>query len=159
MRGLDRTDCDILRALQKNARLPNNELARRVGIAPSTCLQRVRRLYDDRVLRGFHAELDPKAVGIGLQAMVAVRLSRHSKGLVDTFRQHVLGLAEVISLYHTAGTNDFLVHVAVRDSDHLRNLVLTAFTTREEVAHLETSLIFERVVSEELPIYGVEEGS
>lgn len=153
MRKLDRIDCEILAALQKNARLPNQELAQRVGIAASTCLLRVRRLYEDRVLRGFHAELDPEAVGIGLQAMVAVRLSRHSRELVDAFRAHVLGLKEVVSVYHTAGANDFLVHVAVRSSHHLRDLVLTAFTAREEVGHVETSLIFERLVSEELPIY------
>jgi DNA-binding Lrp family transcriptional regulator len=154
MRELDRIDCEILEALQKNARLPNKELARRVGVAPSTCLQRVRRLYEDKVLRGFHAELDPASVGVVIQAMVAVRLNRHSLELVETFREHVLGLREVVSLYHTAGANDYLVHVAVRSSDHLRDLVLASFTTRPEVAHVETSLIFERVLSDELPIYG-----
>ncbi|RPH55785.1 Lrp/AsnC family transcriptional regulator, partial [bacterium] len=74
MRELDRTDCEILAALQKNARLPNKELAERLGIAQSTCLERVRRMVEEGILQGFHARVDPKAMGIGLQAMVVIRL-------------------------------------------------------------------------------------
>ncbi len=69
---LDRIDVELIRLLRKNARLPNKELAARVGVAPSTALERVRRLREARVLLGFHAEVAPEAVGIGLQAMVAV---------------------------------------------------------------------------------------
>lgn len=151
MRPLDRIDFAILSALQKNARISNKELAAQVGLAPSSCLERVRRLAADGVLRGSHAEVDPKALGVGLQAMIAVRLSRHSRELVEAFREHALGLPEVLALYHLAGANDFLVHVAVRDSDGLRDLALTAFTTRPEVAHLETALIFEHARGSELP--------
>ena len=68
---LDRTDCEILAELQKNARLSNKELAARIGLAPSSCLERVRRLASAGVLRGYHAQVDPGALGIGLEAMVA----------------------------------------------------------------------------------------
>ncbi|MEM7356382.1 MAG: Lrp/AsnC family transcriptional regulator [Acidobacteriota bacterium] len=142
-RPLDRIDREIIAALQKNARLSNKELAARIGVAQSTCLERFRRLCDDGVLTGFHADVDPKALGIGLQAIIAVRLGRHSRDLVRSFRAHALGLPEVLAIFHMAGKNDFLVHVAVRDSDHLRDLALSAFTTRPEVAHIETALIFE----------------
>ena len=158
MRELDRTDCEILAALQKNARLSNKELAAQLGVAQSTCLERVRRLAEDGVLRGFHARVDPGKVGIGLQAMIAVRLSRHSRDYLESFRTHALALPEVIALYHLGGTNDFLLHVAVRDSDHLRELALAAFTERPEVAHLETALVFEHVAKACVPVYGVEEG-
>lgn len=158
MRPLDRIDAEILRQLQKNGRLPNKELAERVGLAPSTCLVRVRRLQEDGVFRGVHAELEPHAVGVGVQAMVAVTLSRHARTEVESFRSHALSLPEVIAYFHVTGEADFLLHVAVRDLDHLRELALSAFTTREEVARLETSVIYEHTAKPGLPIYALEDG-
>ena len=154
MRALDRTDAAILDRLQKNARLSNKELAAAVGVAPSTCLERVRRLRDGGVLRGYHAEVDPAAVGVGLQALVAVRLGQHVRADVEAFQAHALGLPEVVQVFHVTGENDFLVHVAVRDAEHLRELALTAFAGRSEVAHLETALLFAHERTAGLPIFG-----
>ncbi|WP_256646908.1 Lrp/AsnC family transcriptional regulator [Thermomonas paludicola] len=148
---LDRIDYALLRLLRKNARLPNKDLAAKVGIAPSTALERVRRMREEKVLLGYHAEIAPAAIGVGLQAMVSVRLAKHSRALVDGFHHHVLHLPEALACYHVAGADDFLVHVGVRDSEHLRNFTLTAFTEREEVAHIETRLIFEFRRNVELP--------
>lgn len=149
--SLDRIDFEIVRLLQNDARLSNKEVAARVGLAPSTCLGRVRRLTEERVLRGFHAEADPRALGIGLQALLFVRLARHSRKQVEAFRAHALSLRETVALYHVGGRHDFLVHLAVRDADHLRDIALEGFTTRREVAHLETHLLFERISKPELP--------
>ena len=156
MSELDRTNRKIVRLLQKNARMSNKELARRVGVAESTCLERVRRLTTDGVFSGFHAEVDTPAVGIGLQAMIAVRLSKHARVSVDRFRTEVLDLPEVVTLYHVGGSNDYLVHVAVRGPEHLRDLALNTFTTRPEVEHIETSLVFEHVRSHDWPVYAGE---
>jgi DNA-binding Lrp family transcriptional regulator len=152
MRPLDRIDFGILRALQKNARLSNKELAARVSLAPSSCLLRVRRLEQEGVLRGFRADVAPAALGIGLQALVFVRLRQHSRRTVRSFRGHALRLPEAVTVYHVAGQYDFLVHVAVRDADHLRDLALDAFTTRPEVVSIETHLIFEHAPRPELPL-------
>ena len=152
-RSLDRTDHAILGQLQNDARLSNKELAARVGLAPSSCLERVRRLREDGVLRGFHAEIDPAALGVGIQAMVAVRIRRHSRAMNDAFRAHLLSLPEVIATAHIAGENDYMIHVAVRDVEHLRNFTLDQLTTREEVAHVETALIFEHHRRWVLPDY------
>ena len=76
---LDRTFERIIALLQKNARLSNKELAAHVGLAPSSCLERVRSLQEAGVFKGFHADVDPKALGIDLQAMIAIRLSGHSR--------------------------------------------------------------------------------
>lgn len=151
-KDLDQTDLLILGLLQKSARISNKRLAERVGLAPSTCLERVRRLIELGVVRGFHADVDLSHMGIGLQAMIAVRLHRHSRELVESFRNHVLALPEVCSVYHVAGGDDFLVHVAVQDADHLRDLALDAFTTRPEVDHIETRLIFEHTSTWRLPV-------
>ncbi len=150
---LDRTDFVLLGLLRKNARLPNKDLAEKAGIAPSTALERIRRLREGRAILGYHAEISPQAIGVGLQAMVSVRLARHSRELVERFHEHLLALPEVLSVYHVGGADDFLVHVGVRDSDHLRDFALSAFTDRPEVAHIETRLIFDFRRNPGMPIH------
>ena len=148
---MDRIDYKIVRLLRNNARLSNKQLAQMVGLAPSTCLVRTRQLQQSGVLTGFTAEINPVKLGVGLQAMISVRLKRHFKPDVEAFRQHALNLPEVVRLYHVAGPIDFLIHVWTKDSEHLRDLAMTAITAREEVSHIETELIFEHVSCTELP--------
>ncbi|MGB5622712.1 MAG: Lrp/AsnC family transcriptional regulator [Gammaproteobacteria bacterium] len=150
---LDRIDRKIIGLLRKNARISNKDLAARAGLAPSSCLERVRRLRLRKVLTGFHAEVDPASVGVALQAMVAVRLDRHSRPSVEAFRSRMLARQEVLAVYHVAGANDFLVHLAARDAAHLRELAMEAFTESPDVAHIETGLIFDYARSDSLPIY------
>lgn len=142
---LDEKDHELLRLLQNNARLTNKNLAAALDLAPSTTLVRRRQLERLGVLRGYHAEVDPAALGMGLQALITVRLKQHTADDVASFRSYVLGLPEVLRLYHVAGANDFLVHIGVSDASHLREFAMGSLTTRREVAHLETGLVFECV--------------
>lgn len=151
MSALDRTDRAILALMQKDARRSNKELAAAVGLAASTCSERVRRLEESGVLRGATADVDPAALGVGLRAMFAIRLRRHTASEVDTFREHAIAMPEVITVSHVTGANDFLVQVVVRDAGHLRDLAVAGFTSLPEVAHIETSLIFEYVDKRGLP--------
>lgn len=139
---LDRTDFEILRLLQHDGRMANKALAKAVGLAPSSCLVRVRRLVDAGVIRGFRVDIDRRALGDSLEAMIAVRLERHHRDDVEQFVRFARALPETVAVTHMAGATDVLVHVSVRDSDHLRTLVMDAFTTRPEVARFETSLVY-----------------
>ncbi len=116
-----------------------------MGLAESSTLARVRRLEARGVLRGYHADVAPWALGIGLQALIAVRLTRHARDLVERFRQHCRTLPAVVAAYNIGGTDDFLVHVGVPDAEALRELILTSISTRPEVAHIETHLLFDMV--------------
>lgn len=151
MKRIDRTDEDILSHFQQNARITNKELAEAVGVSPSTALERTRRLREIGAIRGYHADVDPAFLGVRLLALIAVRLTKHEPGGVRQFREHARGIPEVRELYHVAGANDFLLHVAVRDSDHLRTLVLESVTARPEVDHVETNLIFAHEANHCLP--------
>ncbi len=142
---LDSIDRRIVAVLQNNARISNKDLAQTVGLAPSTCLTRLRRLRESGVIRGFHADADYARLGRPIQAIIGVRLAVHSRGLIDDFHRHVLELPETISVFHVGGADDYLVHVAVRDTEALREIVLDGFTARPGVAHVETRLIFEHV--------------
>ena len=148
---LDATDRLLVRLLQTDGRQSNKALAAAAGIAPSTCSERVQRLRDAGVFRGFHADVDPAALGIGLQALVTVRLRRHAEDLVNRFWEHADEMHEVKAVYHLSGGNDFLCHVVVKDADHLRRVAVSGFTSLPEVAHIATSIIFDHRAKPELP--------
>jgi DNA-binding Lrp family transcriptional regulator len=140
---LDAVDRAILEALSEDARIPNSHLAERLGIAPSTCLARVRALRHSGVLRGFHADIDLAALGRPLQAMVAVRLTVHAREQIEAFTRAVRELPGVLSVFHLAGATDYLVWVAAADAQDLREFVVDHLATHPSVAHAETSLIYE----------------
>ncbi|POX36533.1 AsnC family transcriptional regulator [Streptomyces sp. Ru73] len=141
---LDPVDLEILRLLQNDARTTYRELAASVGVAPSTCLDRVTRLRRSGVILGHDLRLDPAKLGRGLQALLSVQVSPHRRELVGPFVERVRSLPEALSLFHLTGPEDYLVHVAVRDAADLQRLVLDEFTARREVARVETRLVFER---------------
>ena len=141
--ALDDVDRAILVALSENARLPNARLAERVGLAPSTCLARVRALRESGVLQGFHAEIDLGALGRPLQAMIAVRLAVHAREQIDAFTAAVRALPGVLMVFHLTGVTDYLVWVAAADAQDLREFVVDHLATHPSVAHAETSLIYE----------------
>ncbi|WP_445148229.1 Lrp/AsnC family transcriptional regulator [Baekduia sp. Peel2402] len=140
---LDETDRAILEVLSTDARISNARLAERVGVAPSTALQRVRQLREGGILRGFHAEIDLAALGRPLQAMVAVRLTVHNREQIETFTTNVRQLPGVLTVFHLAGATDYLVWLAAADAQDLREFVVEHLASDPAVAHAETSLIYE----------------
>lgn len=142
---LDPIDRRLVELLAADARLPNARLAEAVGVAPSTCLARVRALLERGVIRGFHAEIDPAALGLPLQAMIAVRLSVHSRDQIESFTAHVRSLPAVLELFHMTGGDDYLLRVTAADPHDLREFVVEHLASHPSVAHAETNLIYEVV--------------
>lgn len=151
MTDLDRIDRKILTLLAKDARITNKDLAHEVGLSQSACLERVRRLTDTGSILGVHAEVDPGAFGIGVQAFVAVQLQRHTRAAVARFEARAFELPQVVALYHTTGRNDYVAHVVAQDMEHLRDFTLDAITSLPEVSRVETSLLFRSTVKPTWP--------
>ena len=142
---LDEVDRKILTVLHGDARIPNNALAEAVGIAPSTCHGRVRRLLDLGVIRGFYTDVDPVAVGLPLQAMISVNLQSNARGKIRSFIQQIRRRRQVMDVYFLAGADDFILHVAARDTEDLRSFVVENLNADADVAGTQTSLIFEHL--------------
>lgn len=140
---VDDTDRAILELLAADARITNQRLADRVGIAPSTALGRLRALRERGVIRGFHTEVDLAALGRPLQALVAVRLTVHTREQIDAFTQAVRTLPGVLMVFHLTGVTDYLIWVAAADAQDLREFVVDHLATHPSVSHAETSLIYE----------------
>jgi DNA-binding Lrp family transcriptional regulator len=150
---LDRTDIAILGLLQNNARLSVKEIAAEVGLAPSSTHERIQRMRHSDVLRGTHADVDPKALGIGLEALFMIELSKHKRGTVDRFMDEVVKVPEVRLAFLVTGRYDLVVHVVVRDTQHLKDLALDQFTNRAGVTRIETSIIFDARRRYVLPVF------
>lgn len=142
---LDRIDRILIDELRRDARTPNNALAAAAGIAPSTALGRVRSLVERGVIRGFHAEIDPEALGQGIQAMISVRLQADARKRISEFGKQIAALEEVLNIYFIAGADDFLIQIATVDTAALRNFVVDNLSAHPAVAATETILIFEHV--------------
>jgi len=140
---LDSVDVALVRELVRDGRRPNNVLAQRAGVAASTALARVRMLVQRGVIRGIHADVDPARVGRPVEAIIALRLRTHDATHVLGFARRVSALPEVLQVFHVSGGDDFLVHVAVTDTEALRDFALDSLTSDPTVAHAETHLVFE----------------
>jgi DNA-binding Lrp family transcriptional regulator len=105
---MDERDSALLRELQQNARLTNRQLAARVGLAPSTCLVRVRALEQSGVISGYHAHIDLERVGRGVQALIAFQIRPLSREVIQAFKAFVLDQPEVLDVYVIGGGDDFL---------------------------------------------------
>lgn len=135
----------MLLALHADARISNSALAETVGIAPSTCHGRLRRLQEIGVIRGFYTDIDPAAVGLTMQAMISVSLQSHARGRIRDFIAQIRKRPQVMDVYFLAGGEDFILHVAARDTEDLRSFVVENLNADADVAGTQTSLIFEHL--------------
>lgn len=142
---LDRTDLLLLSELQRSGRLTNAELAERVHLSASACLRRVQRLEREGVIAGYHAELDPERVGLGLQAFVRVQLNRHDTELMHAFSRFVNEWDEVVSCHALAGDMDYLLQIAVNDLEHFSRFLLDRLLNQAGVADVKSSFVLRTV--------------
>jgi DNA-binding Lrp family transcriptional regulator len=140
---LDEIDHELLRLLTQNSRTTNADLAAAVGIAQSTCITRVRSLVTRGVIRSFTANVDPTAVGLSSQVLISVTLRAGARSHLADFMKEMRNLPEVIQVFFLGGSEDFIVHLAVRDNDHVREFVLENLSSNATVASTRTNMIFE----------------
>ncbi|RNI20753.1 Lrp/AsnC family transcriptional regulator [Flexivirga caeni] len=140
--GLDEVDLAILAQLAGNARITGAALAKRVGIAESTCAKRMQLLREHGIITGFTTQMNLAALGHPIQAVIAVRLASHNRDHVLRFHDTLTAIPGVLTVFHVAGENDYLLHVAVTSPEELRDLVLEHVNVHRGVQHTETQLVF-----------------
>lgn len=142
--ALDPTDARIVALLSADGRMTNAELAATLGVAPSTAHARVRALIERGVITGFHASVDERQLGAGLQAVIGVSLrpAARRESIVE-FADRVRALPQVIQVFFLGGDDDFLLHIAVADSSEMREFVLEHLSAQSSVASTRTSIVFD----------------
>jgi Lrp/AsnC family leucine-responsive transcriptional regulator len=150
---MDLLDLKILKVLQSSGRKKNAELARELGVAPSTMMERIRRLEESGVLQGYRARIDPKKLGLDIQAFISVTLSRHETEVIRKFEESIRKMPHIRACYHLTGRFDYLLHVFVNDLDQLGKLVKTRITALPGFGKSETFLVFSEIKSDNgLPV-------
>lgn len=142
-RTFDDTDLQILDLLQTNARETQVEIARAVGLAPSAVLERIRKLEAKGTLRGYSAQVEPKAMGLGLLAFVAVRTDE--SGVENRIAKDLAELPEILEVHHVAGEDCYLVKVRAHDAEHLGQILRTRFARVPGVRSTRTTVVLETV--------------
>ena len=145
MTALDRIDLHLLAVLQTEGRITNAELAERVNLSPSACLRRLQRLEADQVVTGYAAQVDPLAVGLGLQAFVRVQLVKHEAEVIERFVERVNGWDEVVACHALTGDMDYLLHVYVADLADFSRFLLDRLLNAAGVADVNSSFVLRTV--------------
>ncbi|MBB1273355.1 MULTISPECIES: Lrp/AsnC family transcriptional regulator [Psychromonas] len=144
---LDRTDKQILRLMQSNARISNLELADSVGLSPTPCSRRVKRLEESGIIDKHVTLLKPAALGLNLTAMIGISMDRHTPERFENFEREVSSLPEVLEcLIVTGQSADFLLKVVVRDMQHYEKFLLGHITKLEGVTGVHSSFVLREVV-------------
>ena len=144
---VDAVDRAILRHLQDDARLSNVELAPRVRLSPSPCLRRVRALEQAGVIIGYHADLDPRAVGRGFQVVVHVDMTIKDRVTIEAFEDRVRGLEEITECRRMFGFPDYLMRVAVADQDAYEAFYMDQLAGLPGVARLNSQFTMKTIKS------------
>ncbi len=144
---LDRIDKHILKLMQSNARISNLELADQVGLSPTPCSRRVKRLEDSGLIAGHVTLLNPEALGLDLTAIIGISMDRHTPDRFEEFEKAITGMPEVIECSIVTGqAADFLLKVVIKDMHHYEKFLLGHLTRITGVTGVHSSFVLRHLV-------------
>ena len=150
---LDKTDCKILQYIQSDAKIPNTELADKLGLSPSPTLRRVKELESNGVIKRYVGIVDPVLVGLPISVFITVRLRNQDRTALEEFESHIGDYQEIMECYLMTGTSDYLLRVIVPDMESFEQFLLDKITTIPCVANIESSFSLKQVIYRtEMPI-------
>lgn len=139
---MDKTDRNIIRALQKNARMTNQELADTVNLSPSPCLRRVRALENNGIIKSYTLEVDNEAFGLPVTVFVRVQLDKHSEEVVSHFESQIKNQEKVLECFVMTGRADYLLKVVVKDLHDYEDFVRHSLHSIGCIASIDTSFAY-----------------
>lgn len=151
-RPLDEIDATLVTLLQENGRMSNSELASRADIAPSTCVSRLRSLIERGVITGFTAHVEPTALGIDLQVLISVSVRAGARQRISELSEQLQRHPEVLQLFFLGGAEDFIIHLAARSAEHVRDFVMDNLSAHPAVASTRTSMVFDHYQHGPMPV-------
>ncbi|MCD4719211.1 MAG: Lrp/AsnC family transcriptional regulator [Desulfobacula sp.] len=142
---MDKIDRHALKALQQDGRKKNSELAKEAGLAPSTMLDRVKKLEDKGILKGYRAVVDPAKLGLKAQGFACISLDRHRVKDIELLEKEINKIPSVRACYHITGRFDYLLHVVAPDISDLGNLIKEKLATIPGMGKIETFIVYAEV--------------
>ncbi len=154
MKELDKTDLKILKLLQQNARIPMTELAEKVGLSTTPVTERVRRLERDHFITGYHAHLNPHALGQSLLVFVEIKLRSKSGNIFEDFRREVMHIPQILECHLVSGEYDYLIKVRLPDMSAYRDMLGNILLQLPAAAESRSYVVMEEV--KEMPMLNLD---
>ena len=139
---MDSKDREIIKALQRNGRLTNQDLAAQVNLSPSPCLRRTRALEEKGVIKGYTAIVDERSYGLPVTALVRIRLSSHTGDVVKLFEKKVHETEQILDCYVITGSEDYLLRVLVEDLKSYEEFVRHKLHNIPGIASIDSSFAY-----------------
>jgi len=142
---LDTTEMKILRLLQDDARITNQELADKAGMSASPCWRKVRKLEEDDVIQGYRAVLNRKKIGLGVMVFIRVTIDSHSEAEARKFEEEVTALEDVVACYSIGGDADFLLQVVASDLDSYADFAMSVVRRLPGIKEMQSMFVLKEI--------------
>ena len=143
--NLDKIDFKILRILQEYAKITNLQLSGEVGLSPAPTLERVKKLENAKLIKGYYTEVDEEALGIGIKAIIQITLTRQVENAISNFKKQINQMPEIMECYQVTGNADYILIVMLKDIRDFESLISTRLSKMEEIGQMQTMMILSKV--------------
>ena len=143
--NLDKIDLKILKTLQGNAKITNLQLSAEVGLSPAPTLERVRKLENAKLIKGYYTEVDEEALGIGIKAIIQITLTRQIENAIANFKKEINKIPEIMECYQVTGSADYILIVMLKDIRDFEALISQRLSKMEEIGQMQTMMILSKV--------------
>lgn len=141
---LDKTDLKILRILQENAKITNLQLSGEIGLSPAPTLERVKKLENAKLIKGYYAQLDNEAMGIGITAIIQITLTRQIENAISNFKREISKIPEIMECYQVTGNADYVLIVMLKDIRDFEALISQKLSKMEEIGQMQTMVVLSK---------------
>lgn len=142
---LDKIDLKILKILQENAKITNLQLSAEVGLSPAPTLERVKKLENAKLIKGYFTEVNEEMLGIGIKAIIQITLTRQIENAIANFKKEINKIPEIMECYQVTGSADYILIVMLKDIRDFEMLISTRLSKMEEIGQMQTMMILSKV--------------
>jgi Lrp/AsnC family transcriptional regulator, leucine-responsive regulatory protein len=142
--NLDKTDLKILKILQDNAKITNLQLSAEIGLSPAPTLERVKKLENAKLIKGYFTQLDYEALGIGISAIIQITLTRQIENAISNFKKEINKIPEIMECYQVTGNADYVLIVMVKDIRDFESLISQKLSKMEEIGQMQTMVVLSK---------------
>jgi Lrp/AsnC family transcriptional regulator, leucine-responsive regulatory protein len=142
--NLDKTDLKILRILQENAKITNLQLSAEIGLSPAPTLERVKKLENAKLIKGYYTQLDYEAMGIGISAIIQITLTRQVENAISNFKKEINKIPEIMECYQVTGNADYVLIVMLKDIRAFESLISQKLSKMEGIGQMQTMVVLSK---------------
>ena len=139
--NLDKIDLKILKILQENAKITNLHLSSEVGLSPAPTLERVKKLENAKIIKGYYTEVNEEALGVGIKAIIQITLTRQIENAIANFKKEINKIPEIMECYQVTGNADYILIVMLKDIRDFESLISQRLSKMEEIGQMQTMVI------------------